>query len=201
MLQMLSDWVQTIVSLLLFLAFVQLLLPEHRLRDYTRLVLGLIVIAAVVTPLMSLLDPQTWNGNLVQALSVPDQPLRGDRDGRVPRTADAGPWIAQGVRVARLANEEVSARVRSVWEGQIRSLASLVPGVEEVDVRTRWDAEGNVDAVRLHVRPARGATHAVANVEASPGTEPALSSEDDGVPKDVADRLRRVVSDYFRLPP
>jgi len=192
MLRIVSSWVQTIVSLLLFLAFVQLLLPEHRLRDYTRLVLGLVVIGVVLTPLLGLLDPHTWDVGLRQALSaVNDGRGRWDPPVAGRGSADPTPWIARGVTLARRAEEAMGQRVRSVWTGQVRAVAALVAGVEAVDVDARWDPDGELEELRLTVWPGGEGTAADAWAE-SPGGSNGRDA--------LARRVKAVVSDYFHLP-
>lgn len=191
MLRIVSGWVQTIVSLLLFLAFVQLLLPEHRLRDYTRLVLGLVVIGVVLTPLLGLLDPYTWDAGLRQALSA----MEPGRDGRplIPegRATDPSPWIARGVTLAQRAEEQLGQRVRAVWTGQVRSVAALVAGVEAAEVDARWHPEGDLEELYVTVWPEADGAISDLWQEAPSG--------DDGR-ADLARRVRTIVSDYFHLP-
>lgn len=185
MIQLFSRWVQALLSLLLFLALIQLLLPEGRLREYTRLVLGLVVIGAVLTPLMSLLDPDTWEVGLRQALTHLEQRLAPvptfPATGGFGRPGEAGPWIARGISLAQRAREPIHEGIYALWERQVRSLTLLVPGVDEAEVYTQWDPEGAARQVRIRVW---------ARSEA--GEEPAAS---------LARRVRSVISDYFRLPP
>src|SRR5690606_23683449 len=178
MLRLASQWVQTLVTVLLVLAMMQLLLPEHRMRDYTRLVLGLVVIGAMLTPMLALLDPGTWDVR-VSEVFAPLQRGTGAAQGPSLPAADAAPWIARGVRLAERAGEAMGARVRELWESQVRSLALLVPGVETVDVRSRWGPEGELEGAWVRVRPGAAAA-------AEGGAEEAL-----------AERVRAVLSAYF----
>src|SRR5690554_3061839 len=131
MLSLVSEWVHTLVTVLLVLAMLQLLLPEHRMRDYTRLVLGLVVIGAMLTPMLALLDPGTWDVR-VSEVFAPLHRGTGTAEGPPLTARDATPWIARGVRLAERAGDAIGARVRDVWESQVRSLALLIPGVEAV---------------------------------------------------------------------
>jgi len=211
MLRLASQWVQTLVTVLLVLAMMQLLLPEHRMRDYTRLVLGLVVIGAMLTPMLALLDPATWDVR-VSEVFAPLQRGTGAVDGPSFPAADAAPWIARGVRLAQRAGDAVGARVRDVWESQVRSIALLVPGVEAVDVRSRWGPEGELDGLWVRVRPAAGASPAGGLAPPRAGSPDAalLSSRaaagpgpagDGGAERALEERVRAVLSDYFFVPP
>lgn len=200
MLRLVSEWVQTLVTVLLVLAVLQLLLPEHRMRDYTRLVLGLVVIGAMLTPMLALLDPQTWDVRVSEVFAPLQRGLAGEGGPSLPE-GDATPWIARGVRLAERAGEAMGARVRALWESQVRSFALLIPGVEGVDVQARWRRDGDLDGLWVRVRPAGGPL---------PGGEPppadALfgptrsAAGDEGAERALRERVRAVLSDYFLVP-
>lgn len=52
----LKTWVYTIVVTLIFVAFIDILMPSSSMKKYVKLVLGLLIMAVILKPVMSLRD-------------------------------------------------------------------------------------------------------------------------------------------------
>lgn len=191
MIEALSGWIQTLVLLLLFVAFLQLLLPDHPLRDYTRVVLGLVIIAAVLGPLLGILDVPTWEQAAQSALAALESGGPGGRE--MPSRADPELWIARGSALAQRAQGRVREEVRRRMDAQVRSLVLLIPGVREAAVSSRWDSEGNLQRVHvdLWMLP-QGAPGS--------GSPPGTLEEGWDGNSDGPERVRAVISQFFALP-
>ena len=55
MIEWLGDWLKQVILLILIAAFIDLLLPNHSLDRYVKLVMGLLIIMAILSPLFHLL--------------------------------------------------------------------------------------------------------------------------------------------------
>jgi stage III sporulation protein AF len=55
MMEMISDWLRQIVLLVLIATFMDLLLPNHSMDRYVKLVMGLLIILAILSPVFSLI--------------------------------------------------------------------------------------------------------------------------------------------------
>jgi Stage III sporulation protein AF (Spore_III_AF). len=89
-------WVQDLIVVVFFASAAYLLLPENELRPYARLVMGLVVIAALLAPAVELLqwEPTLWAPRLAPA---------GEKQRRSSLTGDAwrlrrsgGCWTKDG---------------------------------------------------------------------------------------------------------
>ncbi|MBS7530896.1 stage III sporulation protein AF [Hazenella sp. IB182353] len=58
MISWLSDWVQQIVLIVLIAGFVDLILPNTAMERYVKLVMGLLIILAILSPLLGLLGKE-----------------------------------------------------------------------------------------------------------------------------------------------
>ncbi len=72
MIAFLSNWLKEIVLLILIATFMDLLLPNRSMERYVKLVMGLVIILAILTPIISLLNKNVdlsklslTDGNLV----------------------------------------------------------------------------------------------------------------------------------------
>ncbi|MBN2909860.1 stage III sporulation protein AF [Polycladomyces sp. WAk] len=55
MIELISDWLRQIVLLVLIATFIDLLLPNHSMDRYVKLVMGLLIILAILSPVFSLI--------------------------------------------------------------------------------------------------------------------------------------------------
>ncbi|MBH8596751.1 stage III sporulation protein AF [Thermoactinomyces sp. CICC 10523] len=56
MIEWLGDWLKQVILLILIAAFIDLLLPNHSLDRYVKLVMGLLIIMAILSPIFHLLS-------------------------------------------------------------------------------------------------------------------------------------------------
>ncbi|KYH31379.1 stage III sporulation protein AF [Neomoorella mulderi] len=119
MLVKIGEIVRQVALIALLAAFLEMLLPEKKMTRYVRLVLGLFVVVAILTPLVEglrfgpELDVTAWDLRLDPAAAAP---------------------VQQGREMAR-ANEEAALEIyRDRLAGQIKALVSLVPGVKQAEV-------------------------------------------------------------------
>lgn len=66
MMDWLSGWLKDIIVVVLFAAFVELLLPNNAYQRYVRTVLGLFILLSMLSPLLSLFQ-QKWDGQKMLA--------------------------------------------------------------------------------------------------------------------------------------
>ncbi|CEP66055.1 Sporulation stage III, protein AF [Moorella glycerini] len=119
MLVKIGEIVRQVALIALLAAFLEMLLPEKKMTRYVRLVLGLFVVVAILTPLVEglrfgpELDVTAWDLRLDPVAAAP---------------------VQQGREMAR-ANEEAALEIyRDRLAGQIKALVSLVPGVKQAEV-------------------------------------------------------------------
>lgn len=119
MLVKIGEVVRQVALITLLAAFLEMLLPGKKITHYVRLVLGLFVVVAIITPVVEdlrigpELDVAAWDLRLNPVRAAP---------------------IETGKEMA----EETEAEAINVYKerlaGQIKSLVTLVPGIESAEV-------------------------------------------------------------------
>ncbi|NLO87908.1 MAG: stage III sporulation protein AF [Firmicutes bacterium] len=169
--QTIFELTRKLMLLTIFAAFCELLLPRSSLRAYVRLVVGLLVIALLLQPLLELRGaPLNWEGLL--ALSAPAA-------GRY--ALPPGSWSRE--QAEALVEEQLAEKVRDL-------VAEEYPGYEvEVDLTVAYDQYGNpaeLQKLEVNLRPGQPGITPVAPVRiggrfadnrqsAAPGTVAALA--------------------------
>ena len=160
-----GEIVRQVALIALLAAFLEMLLPDKKMTRYVRLVLGLFVVVAILSPLAEGLrlgpemDVAAWDLRLDPVTDVPAQ---------------------QGQEIARANAEAALELYRQRLAGQIKALVSLVPGVKTVEAQVSVDNEkecrGAIRRVVVIVTLGEPASAPppieVERIEVQPGTKP-----------------------------
>lgn len=120
--QTLQTLVRNLAIILLLATFMEMLLPNKSMRGYVQLVMGLFVISAILSPMMSLLhlpmemDIPAWTSVVVEDLPVLATENSGEKVGR----------------------DAVQEQYRQILVHQIEALALGVSGVKQVKVELKF---------------------------------------------------------------
>ncbi|RAL26569.1 stage III sporulation protein AF [Thermoflavimicrobium daqui] len=68
MVEWLTDWIKQIILLVLIATFLDLLLPNHSMERYVKLVMGLIIIMAILSPIFKLIKNDLNLANLATTI-------------------------------------------------------------------------------------------------------------------------------------
>jgi stage III sporulation protein AF len=158
----LGSWLKELVVIILFAAFVDILLPNRSLQRYVKAVVGLFILMVLLTPVFQFLQ-RDWNPEkLLAAASV-------DKSGPSPPTLDAILEQANRFRLTGqsqaqklAANQAAAAMMQGLrQEGEIAAV--------EVKPVTSVDAEGHFKIDRVEVT--LGGTKPESDIRASGGTD------------------------------
>lgn len=142
----LSHWGRTLVALALFGLLVELLLPSRQTEGYVRLIVGLVLLTAVVSPILGLVRGMLADG----VGSLPG--ASASSIGGV-LAAESSPGASEPAMVARVFAREVG-RAAAARAGQ-------VPGVRRATARARVGGAaatyGQVTSLEVVVRPTAAA--------------------------------------------
>lgn len=135
--QWLAGWVRDLVIIVFFVSIAYMLLPENHLRQYARMVMGLIVIAALLTPMLDLmrLDPTGFD-----AFGTGE-------------SASMENIIAHGRFIAEEARYRLTEEGRSRGVEHVASVVELALGAAPMELDVTWLADGSIE--RLFVTVAR----------------------------------------------
>lgn len=160
--------------------FLEVLLPSGSLKKYTQFVMGLLLVAAMLNPLLGLtrgLAPE------IKASVFTDmQRLLAD-DGQTEQIVAAGSNLASGARAQ--AAQELAAGL----EKQIASLVGLADGVEACTV------EVNLDADLLYEAAEADSWHNWGQVIIVLTVEEARQAQAEGISRTV----RQTVADFYDI--
>mgnify|MGYP001240463771 CR=1 FL=1 len=164
MLDWLSGWLRSIITVILLAAIVDLLLPNKAMQRYARLVVGLIVLLTILSPLIRL-----FAGNFNDR--VEDSMNAWERAGA--SSTIQMPTLQQISKEAQRLSKERQRQAASLAE---RELASAM----EQEIDSRLGSEGSIAVVRLSEDGKRIAsvlvTIAAADAEEEQSVEPDSSA-------------------------
>lgn len=186
MLAAVTDWVRNIVLVVLFASFLELLLPTNGMQRFVRVVMGLLILLAILTPVVDVL----------QSSRMPEVPALGGQGGQ---TADRVRSGAENVvrERDRLAQEMYKRDLAR----QIRAVVTAVDGVADarVAVSLAQDKEGRngaLDKVVVYVQPGLAAAdRKVDKIVAGAGGE--ARSE---LRAALRDKIARTICEIYQLP-
>ncbi|HHW14269.1 MAG TPA: stage III sporulation protein AF [Firmicutes bacterium] len=136
----LMEWVRHLVLLVVLISFFELLAPKNALQPYVRLVGGLVILAAVVSPLVALVrGDDLWR-------RAAESGGRWSAEAALPSSP---PALAETER--RLRNELFAARLAAYLEEELTKAAG-----RRVRAAVRVSGNGRVERVTLAVPPGTG---------------------------------------------
>ncbi|MBE3573628.1 MAG: stage III sporulation protein AF [Moorella humiferrea] len=190
MLAKIGEIVRQVALIALLAAFLEMLLPDKNITRYVRLVLGLFVVVAILTP-------------VVESLRIGPELELAAWDLRLDQVAAAP--IQQGKELART-NEEAALEIyRNRLAGQIRALVALVPEVKEEEVMVEVAGNGErLGAIRRVVITAFLAAgekdKGGEDFASSPGEDQTGENKDAGA-KVIQSRIINMITHFYGLEP
>ncbi|MGI9860022.1 stage III sporulation protein AF [Moorella naiadis] len=153
--------VRQVALIALLAAFLEMLLPEKKMTRYVRLVLGLFVVVAILSPLVEglrtgpELDVAAWDLRLDPVTAAP---------------------VQQGREMAA-ANDEAALEIyRERLAGQIKALLGLIPGIQQVEVLVQVAGKegyrGAIERIIVTATLGTGTTPAASKGMAGAGPSP-----------------------------
>nr|WP_279236983.1 stage III sporulation protein AF [Heliorestis convoluta] len=147
--------IQQVLLIILVGTILDMLMPNSRLQNLVRLVVGLFIMVAILNPLMSMLHHQDWSQTLSQ------QALPEELVGSYEEIKRQGEDLRQ--QTWDRAREEARFRL----ERQIEAVATLKNGIQEAQAQIELDEneEKGIRQIRLHLRDEQGSLFASPSVE------------------------------------
>lgn len=127
----LATWVRDLVIVVFFVSVAYMLLPDNNLRQYTRFVMGLVVIVALLTPVLNLmhLDPTG-----LDAFGFGE-------------SAAAEQLIVHGRFIAAEAQHRLTGEGRARSTAHVASVAELALGAAPMRTDVQWLPDGGVGGI------------------------------------------------------
>jgi stage III sporulation protein AF len=128
-LEALSKWIYTIVVIIVFVTFIEILMPSSSLKKYTRVILGFLVMTIILSPLISLFNNDFSLG--VYSFKIQSR-------------MDSMNYKEQGV-YSKSQWEGISAEYRQNLENHIAQQVKKEEGDREINVKVQVVEDMNAD--------------------------------------------------------
>lgn len=176
--------VKNLLVIIILASFMEILLPDGRLKPFVRFSVGLFVLIAILNPTLNLLF---HHQNL--AVSFWDYQLdKGVEDQVQEKGADLNKKVTEH-------NREI---IREKMQGQISAVTSLVPGVNDVHTDVQFAGDGSLQKVELTVSPDKpGKVSPVAGVNVFSGTQKVVKEDEQ---KSIQNKIIQVISNLYGIP-
>lgn len=134
---MLHNWLKTLIATILLTSFLELLLPESKLREFVKVVLGIFVIVTVIAPFTALRGEKISFERLFLQSSGQDYSHMLEFNNEKLREVNG-----------KLIREQCSEEI----DRQVRSLAMLVNGVADVKTATELKENGSIEKLLIYLK-------------------------------------------------
>ncbi|HBQ26730.1 MAG TPA: hypothetical protein DD791_10095, partial [Syntrophomonas sp.] len=130
--------VKNVLVIIILASFLEVLLPEGRVKPFVRFAIGLFIIIAVLNPILNaLFDKREFEINLW------DYQVSSEQEREI---------LEKGNRINRQIAISTETGIKEKMEGQVSAVAMLVPGVKEVKTSATINDEGGLNKLDLIVR-------------------------------------------------
>lgn len=181
--EILLSMVRNLVIIIMLATLLELVMPPGKLRPLVQMTVGFFVIITILNPVLTLMfHPEQLE---VSAFVLPDEINRE---------------LNQALATGRVANQDLqlamNQQLKSRLEGQMRSLALLIPGVGDVKPLVKLDQGGNIQEVNLEVETGDGKIND--GDERIPAFAPRIPSAEDVA---LEQKLKDWISSYYEVAP
>jgi stage III sporulation protein AF len=181
-----TDWVRNIALVVLFASFLELLLPTSGMQRFVRVIMGLLILLAILTPVVDTL----------QGHRLPDVPALSGQGG------PAADRVWSGAEAVVRERDRLTVELyKKDLARQIRAVVTAVDGVADarvaVAVRQADGRAGALDKVVVYVLPGLAAEERKAAKFAAGTGGDARSAE---LRPALRDKIARTVCELYQLP-
>lgn len=131
--------VKNLMVIIIMASFLELILPDGRLKPFVRFTVALFVLIAILSPALNLL----FNENSL-TISLWDYQLDEKMEDDVK---------VKGEKLQQDVMERKQLIIQDKVQGQINAVTSLVAGVNDVQTQVDVEADGSIEKIKLTVRP------------------------------------------------
>lgn len=180
----LYDMVKNLLIIIMISSFMELILPDGRLKPFVRLAVGLFILIAMLNPTLNLLF---HNQNL--KVSLWDYQIDEGMEKQIQQ---------QGEKLNQQVLERKQAIIKDKVQGQISAVSNLVPGVNDVHTRVEVEPNGGLGKVELTVHQTR-ADHIkqVEGINVFSGSQKPIADEEQ---KQIKNKIIQVISNLYGIP-
>jgi len=169
--------------IIIMASFLELILPDGRLKPFVRFAVGLFVLIAILSPSLNLL----FNENSL-AISLWDYQLDEGIEDDVK---------TRGEKLQQEVMERKQAIIQDKVRGQINAVTSLVAGVNDVQTQVNVEADGSIKKIELTVTPEQNNTDSQSpGINVFSGQEEISAAEQQQIEK----KILQVINNLYGIP-
>lgn len=176
--------VKNLMVIIVMASFLELILPDGRLRPFVRFAVAIFVLIAILNPCLNLL----FKDNSFE-ISLWDYQLDDDVEHEVQ---------IKGERLQQEVLERKQAIIQDKVRGQINAVTSLVAGVNDVQTQVDINADGSIGKIELTIQPV------VSNKEShSEGINVFTGQQqkiNDAEQEQIENKILQVISNLYDIP-
>jgi len=190
----LNAWVKQIILIVLFAAFLELLIPGNSYKKIVRLIMGLFILLTVMRPLLHVLEP--WGDDVaVKEVAV----LNVDNKAAI---------LNQAAKIQNERERIAFAQYRRELIKQIKVLVGTVDGISAVTaeiVLNEGNGEksgGTLKSVTIYVKPEQSAQQGALVAPVKPVDVPGAAKGQKGntvLTEQKQEQIKRVVAEFYHL--
>jgi stage III sporulation protein AF len=180
----LYEIVRNLLVIIIIASFLELILPDGRLRPFVRFSVGLFILIAILSPALNLLFSDK---NFT--LGFWDYQL----DAGIERSVQN-----KGEQLSNKIYQPQQDVIQSKLQGQINALSSLVPGVNGVQSEVKTNPDGSVKKITLRIDT--GSPSRIEEVAGVKVFSDQPEQADAGGKKAIADKIVQLISNLYEIP-
>lgn len=180
----LYEIVRNLLVIIVIASFLELILPDGRLRPFVRFSVGLFILIAILSPTLDFLF-----ADKSFALGFWDYRF----DPGIERSIQE-----KGEELNHKVYQAQQEEIKSKLEGQINAIGTLVPGAGKVQSEVQTDPDGNVSKVTLKID-----SETSSNIEQVAGVKvfsPQPEKINAGEKEVIADKMIQLISSLYEIP-
>lgn len=180
----LYEIVRNLLAIIVIASFLELILPDGRLRPFVRFSVGLFILIAILSPTLDFLF-----ADKSFALGFWDYRF----DPGIERSIQE-----KGEELNHKVYQAQQEEIKSKLEGQINVIGTLVPGAGKVQSEVQTDPDGNVSKVTLKIDSGTSS-----NIEQVAGVKvfsPQPEKINAGEKEVIADKMIQLISSLYEIP-
>ena len=178
MLEFLKNWIISVVTMVIFMALIDLILPENNIKKYARFVTGLLVIVTILNPVFKL-----FAGNASIETYITQYTDAIDTNSSLTNTKEAQSDIEEKTREVFKENlkKEIESKIKNST-GENYTVVSI-----DVELDSKSSNYGTISSIEL--KKSNNAIEPVSKITIGKGSNDEKSPGDDKVKKLLLDEF------------
>lgn len=161
----LSQIAKNLLLVIMIAGFLEILLPDSSMRSFVRFAVGLFIIMAILNPTLNIL--------------YDDRDLQSEAWEMAWEYQDPTSLQEQGIKLNKELQSSGESALQAKIEQQVKSLAILVPGVNDLETEITLDPQlGQVEKVELTVKPFTAGEEGKSSVQAFASDEVSIKDRE-----------------------